>query len=86
MMMTDTRTNITRVVLATSVEWVCALLWAHVALLVFLLVAVTALALARLRDSARSTARMLFLQGVADDYCVSLHPRKHQSEGGAHAV
>jgi len=85
MMITDTRTSTTRVVLATSAEWVGVFLCTQLAMFVFLLVAVAALALARLRDSVRSTARMHFLQRMADDYCVSLH-RKHKSELGAYAV
>lgn len=76
-MMTDTWSPglATHVVFASSAEWVCLWLYCVAGFVCCVACAVVLLALGRYRDSARSSARLRLLLGLAHDYTVSLEPR-----------
>lgn len=71
-MITDTRTEATRVVLATSAEWACVVLYWIVLLTLCLVATAMTLALARYNDSKRNSARVSLMHTIAQDYTMCL--------------
>ena len=76
MMWTDTRTQETHVVLAMPGAWFVLCVSSLWTLFCLLACVATVLALARYRDSERSSARLRFLQSMTEDYSLSLHRRR----------
>lgn len=82
-MITDTWTEDlhTNVILATSAEWICVLFYCAFMIFCLLGVISTVLALARYRDSVRSSDRIHFLRDICTDYNMHFSP-KHTKPGG----
>jgi hypothetical protein len=74
-MVTDTHTDATRVVLATSAEWVCVVLYWILILTLCLVATAMTLALARYNDSKRTSARVRLIRDLAQDYTMCLKPK-----------
>lgn len=63
------------VILATSAEWMCVLFYCVFVLLSLLGVISTVLALARYRDSVRSSDRVQFIRDICSEYNMHFSPK-----------
>jgi hypothetical protein len=83
-MLTDTWADgfETNVVFATSAEWVCLFIYFFTTLVCGVLYVAVILAASRYRDSVRSSARLQFLLGLKNDYCVLLQPKPAHAHDG----